>query len=97
MLIHQLSSFSFGKYEEIKDEFINDTKLMNMIYKLYQNHTTMKLKKIKRILKHDLWWDINKCIQNGLVDKIWKGNNIIVKVKNKFKSKNKVKKIKKVS
>jgi hypothetical protein len=46
-----------------------------MISRSYNYET----KKIKRILKHDLWWDINKCIQNRLVDKIWKGNNIIVK------------------
>ena len=26
--------------------------------------------KLDEILKHDLWWDANKCLKVGLVDKI---------------------------
>jgi len=93
MLIHQLSSKYTGKYEEIKDEFTNDTQLMTVIYKLYREHTTMKLKAIKKVLKGNLWWDINKCIQNGLVDEIWKDNNITITIDDNNNLKNKRKKI----
>lgn len=78
MLIHQLSSGSWGKYEELKDEFVNDTKLMDMLYKLYREHTTMKEKTIKKVLKRDLWWDADTCIQNGLIDKKWMGHNVSI-------------------
>jgi ATP-dependent protease ClpP protease subunit len=92
MLIHQLSAGSCGKYEELKDEFINDTKLMNRLYNLYKKHTKMNINKIKNILKRDIWWDVNECKKNGLIDDIWYGNNINyntntkkIKVKKKLK------------
>ena len=37
MLIHQLTTGVYGKYEEIKDDFINDTKFMERLYSLYRN------------------------------------------------------------
>jgi ATP-dependent protease ClpP protease subunit len=49
MLIHQLSSGASGKYEEMKDDFMNDTKLMELLYKLYLEHTTMDIKTIKKV------------------------------------------------
>ena len=35
MLIHQLSAGMYGKYEEMKDDFTNDTKFMDRLYSLY--------------------------------------------------------------
>ncbi len=84
MLIHQLSTGAMGKYEEMKDDFLNDTKLMELLYKLYQDHTTMDLKTIKKVLKRDLWWDSNECLKNGLIDEIWIGSNFNLKIKKEF-------------
>jgi len=84
MLIHQLSTGAMGKYEEMKDDFLNDTKLMELLYKLYQDHTTMDLKTIKKVLKRDLWWDSNECLKNGLIDEIWTGSNFNLKIKKEF-------------
>jgi len=84
MLIHQLSSGIEGKYEEIKEDFINDTTLMDLLYKLYLEHTTMNIKTIKKVLKHDLWWNAEKCIENGLVDDIYKNNTINVSLNSHF-------------
>lgn len=84
MLIHQLSTGAMGKYEEMKDDFLNDTKLMELLYKLYQDHTTMDLKTIKKVLKRDLWWDSNECLKNGLIDDIWTGSNFNLKIKKEF-------------
>jgi len=81
MLIHQLSSGIYGKYEEIKDDFINDTKLMDRLYKLYQQHTTIPVKKIKGVLSRDIWWDASECIENGLVDEVWKSTPARVRVR----------------
>jgi ATP-dependent protease ClpP protease subunit len=84
MLIHQLSTGASGKYEEMKDDFMNDTALMDLLYKLYLEHTTMDLKTIKRVLKRDLWWDASKCLENGLVDDIYKGNFMNISLKKHF-------------
>jgi ATP-dependent Clp protease, protease subunit len=71
MLIHQLSSFSMGKYEALKDDFMNDTKLMELIYKLYREHTSLSDKEIKKCLQRDIWWDSAECLKAGLVDSLW--------------------------
>lgn len=71
MLIHQLSSACAGKFQEIQDDFENDKKFMDLLYKLYREHTTMSDKKIKEVLTHDIWWSSEECIQNGLVDNLF--------------------------
>ena len=70
MLIHQLSSFFWGKYEEFKDEKQNLDKIMEMIKKVYAEYTKIPTNKLEEILKHDLWFDANECIEYGLVDEI---------------------------
>jgi ATP-dependent protease ClpP protease subunit len=82
MLIHQLSSACAGKFQEIQDDFANDTKFMNLLYTLYQDHTTMNNKKIKEVLKHDIWWSSKECTENGLVDGIWDSNITSVSIQN---------------
>lgn len=70
MLIHQLSSFMWGKYEEFKDEMQNLDKIMVMIKKVYGEYTKIPMKKLEGILKHDLWFDADQCLEYGLVDEI---------------------------
>jgi len=84
MLIHQLSTGATGKYEEMKDDFLNDTKLMELLYKLYKDHTKMDIKLIKKVLKRDLWWESSECLTNGLVDEIWLGPKYNVDIKKEF-------------
>jgi ATP-dependent Clp protease protease subunit len=74
MLIHQLSSSCSGKFHEIQDDFQNDTKFMDLLYKLYKQHTTMTDKKIKAVLLRDIWWSSDECMENGLVDGLWDSN-----------------------
>lgn len=82
MLIHQLSSENCGKYEELKDNFVNSTKFMNLVYKLYKKHSTMNDKEIKKILSHDLWLTSKECVSRGLVDGYWKSGITSLSVKN---------------
>lgn len=86
MLIHQLSTGVMGKYEELKDDFINDTKLMELLYNLYQKYTKMDLKKIKKQLKRDVWWDSTECLKNGLIDELYTGMKINIKINKEFES-----------
>jgi len=71
MLIHQLSSGFWGKMNEIEDDFANNKHLMEKIVDIYKKHASIPRKELNDILKHDLWWDSDKCIQYGLVDEIW--------------------------
>jgi len=70
MLIHQLSSFMWGKYEEFKDEIQNLDKIMVMIKQVYKEYTQIPMSKLDGILKHDLWFDAGQCKEYGLVDEI---------------------------
>jgi len=71
MLIHQLSSGCWGKMNEIEDEFSNLKDLMEKIKTIYKDNTTIPKKELGEILKHDLWFDSDKCLKYGLVDEIW--------------------------
>jgi ATP-dependent protease ClpP protease subunit len=86
MLIHQLSSACSGNFEALKDEFLSDTKLMELIYKLYRENTTMSEKEIKTVLKRDIWWTSAECIKAGLVDGLWDSNITSMKIKNLFRN-----------
>jgi ATP-dependent protease ClpP protease subunit len=70
MLIHQLSSTTWGKYEELKDDMKNNDLLMATIKKIYSKHAKIPKKKLNEILKHDLWFDAKMCLQYGLIDDI---------------------------
>jgi ATP-dependent Clp endopeptidase proteolytic subunit ClpP len=70
ILIHQLSSGMWGKYEELLDEVKNLDLIMKKIKKLYQQHTSISPKKLEEMLKHDLWLEAGECVKLGLVDEI---------------------------
>jgi ATP-dependent protease ClpP protease subunit len=70
MLIHQLSTFMGGNFEKIKDEFNNSKKMMDKIMEIYEKHTEINKKNIPKILKHDINWDADECLKNGLVEEI---------------------------
>ena len=70
MLIHQLSSGMWGKFEELKDGMKNCDLLMEKIKKIYSDHTKIPKRKLNQILKHDLWFDAETCLKYGLVDEI---------------------------
>lgn len=72
MLIHQLSGANWGKFTELKDDMKNSTELMNRIKQIYVKHSKLSEKELNKILKHDLYWDADKCLEVGLVDEILK-------------------------
>jgi|TARA_B100001173_G_scaffold133499_1_gene116004 ATP-dependent protease ClpP protease subunit len=70
MLIHQLSSGSWGKMNELEEEMENLKELMNSIKTIYKEKTNIPRGEISEILKHDLWWNADICLAKGLVDEI---------------------------
>ena len=70
MLIHQLSTGLWGKYEELVDDFKNASMFMERIQEIYKQRTKIPTKTLKEILKRDLWFDSETCLKYGLVDEI---------------------------
>jgi len=70
MLIHQLSSGVWGNYEEMKEQMQNHDLIMDKMKEIYKTYTKIPDKKLKEILKHDLWFDSEQCLEYGLVDKV---------------------------
>lgn len=70
MLIHQLSSGMWGKFEDIKDEVVNLTLFMNTIRNIYGEYTKVPKRELDKILKKDIWWDSVTCKKYGLIDEI---------------------------
>jgi ATP-dependent protease ClpP protease subunit len=70
MLIHQLSSGMWGKYQELQDKIENCDRFMEMIINIYEEHTKIPKKELNKLLKHDLWWDADTCLKYGLIDEI---------------------------
>ena len=70
MLIHQLSSMSYGKYNELKDDMTNSDKLMERIREIYKKYTKVPHSELNEILGHDLYWDAETCKKYKLVDVI---------------------------
>lgn len=71
MLIHQLSSSASGKMNEIADDFENCSLHMEHLKRIYFEHTKISEEEIDEILSHDKWWPAEKCIEYGLVDKLY--------------------------
>jgi ATP-dependent Clp endopeptidase proteolytic subunit ClpP len=70
MLVHQLSGVMWGKFQEMQDDMENSEMLMEKIKNIYREHTKIPKKEMDNILKHDIWWEAEKCLQYGLIDEI---------------------------
>ena len=70
MLVHQLSSTFWGTYSNFEDEKQNLDLMMKNIKNIYKEYTKIPMKKLNEILKHDLLWDANTCLEYGMIDEI---------------------------
>ena len=70
MLIHQLSTSSGGKYEELVDDKKNMDTFMKIIRDIYLRKSKLNYDNLSDILKHDLWLSSKEAIEYGLVDEI---------------------------
>lgn len=67
ILIHQLSTGFFGKYEELKEELSNSETLMETIRKLYACHTNMDSKVLDEMLKCDRVHCFERAVELGIL------------------------------
>jgi ATP-dependent protease ClpP protease subunit len=70
MLIHQLSTGFWGTYANFEDEKQNLDLMMKTIKDVYKKYTKVPMKQLDGILKHDLLWDAQKCLDMGMIDQI---------------------------
>ena len=70
MLVHQLSGLLWGKFQEMQDDMQNSEMLMKKIKNIYNEHTKIPKREMDKILKHDIWWEAEKCLEYGLVDEL---------------------------
>jgi len=70
MLIHQLRSELWGKMSEIEDEMKNLKKMSEDIKTIYEENTNLRRCDLSKILKHDINWDADTCLEKGLIDEI---------------------------
>lgn len=61
VLIHQISTTFWGKFEDLKDEVENTTKMMKLCTDIYSKNTSMKKKTIEQILSRELYLNYDEC------------------------------------
>ena len=70
LLVHQLSGGLWGKMNEIEDDMQNLERLMDVIKNIYNEYTNIPEDKLDEILKHDIWWKPEICLEYGIVDEV---------------------------
>jgi ATP-dependent Clp endopeptidase proteolytic subunit ClpP len=70
ILIHQMSTEFWGKFEEIKDEMENCRMFQEHIKEICAARTSLPEKKINKLMKHDLYLTADACLKYGVVDQI---------------------------
>src|SRR6056300_1917074 len=68
ILIHQLSTNGFwGKFEDLKNEMDSCSKFMDMITKVYGEKTEIPEKEFKKLMKKDIYLNVEECIKYNVV------------------------------
>jgi len=72
MLIHQLSSWVAGTYEQLQDDMHVNDMLMARLYGFYEEKTKLKARDLKELMRRDSWFNAEESIEKGLVDEVLK-------------------------
>lgn len=77
ILIHQLSGGNYGTFENLKDDFENDSLLMLKIKNIYMKNliknkdtksSLLTEEELEQVLTHDIYWDFDTCFKKGFVN-----------------------------
>ena len=71
VLIHQLSSGFWGKYEEMKDELKSCEKFMTVIREVYERKANIPQKKLDNMMKRDIYLTSKECLKYEIVDELF--------------------------
>ena len=67
VLIHQLSTGFFGKFQELRDEVETCKKLMKTMKKVYKSETSIPKDLFKQLMKKDVHLNAGECIKYQIV------------------------------
>jgi ATP-dependent protease ClpP protease subunit len=70
VLIHEISSMCWGKISDLRDAMENAELWQSKILELYREYTKIPPEELEELLKHDIWWDAEKCLEYGIIDEI---------------------------
>jgi len=71
ILIHQLNmDGSWGKFEDFKDQMQNLEKFMERFHKIYTEETEIPERRLKKLLRRDVYMDSKKCLKYGVIDSV---------------------------
>ena len=70
ILIHQLSTWFWGKYVDLLDEVQNSKELMNAFKIIYSSKTSLDKRKLQSLLKKELHMNANQALEVGFVSSI---------------------------
>ena len=74
VLIHELRSGVWGKMTALEEEMTNIKKIQEHLVNIYLEKTSIKRKKLNRILKKDIEWNSEEAIEFGIADEIYLKN-----------------------
>tara|TARA_R110002072_G_scaffold76995_3_gene180045 strand:+ start:2273 stop:2830 length:558 start_codon:yes stop_codon:yes gene_type:complete len=67
VLIHQISINGFwGNFQELKKEFENNEKFMNILKKFYKENTKIPAKTMNELMNHDIYLTAEDCSKYGI-------------------------------
>ena len=70
ILIHQIRTEFWGRFDELQDEMRNSKNLMKNIKKIYKQKSDMPPDKIENIIKKEIYLTHKQCLEYGLVTEI---------------------------
>jgi ATP-dependent Clp protease, protease subunit len=78
MLLHQVRISGFeGKYVDVEDEYGNLSEIMEKTHAIYKNNCKLSNEQLDDMLKREKLLNLKQCIEYGLVDYEWKGDDSI--------------------
>jgi len=72
VLIHQIRSGFWGKYDEMLDEVKNSKLLMKTLTEIYRSSTRIAQNRLDSLLKQELNLNTALCLKYGVIDEIMK-------------------------
>jgi ATP-dependent protease ClpP protease subunit len=76
VLIHQLSTEFWGKFQDLEDEMANSQALMKRIKSIYKSETAMPYKDIRTLLKREMYLSADQCIEYGIAHSVFRRKKV---------------------
>lgn len=70
ILIHQIRTEFWGRYDELRDEMRNSKNIMKTIKRIYKKKSDMPEEMISEIIKKEIYLTHSECLEYGLVTEI---------------------------